>query len=567
MVNLMPFFMKTFLYAIMFVLLSCTEGGEKLDQKNEKLKVLILTGKNNHEWKLTTPQLLKMYNESGRFTAESTERPDTLGYHIFKTFDAVVSNFTAWPEHSYRWPDSTEHGLMKFIEEGGGFVLFHAASAAFYDWDEYQKLIGSTWGDSTRHGKRVPHKIEITDRNHPVTKGMKDFWITDELWVNTKKQPGIKVLATSVSDPANKGRGLPEPVILYSTKGKGRCFHNVLGHNVRAMRNTGWTALMLRGTEWAATGKVTIPLPQELQFVKNVDSEKYSWEKTDTTFALVRGDDIVWQYNFNTIKGKPFFHPLKAGTSDITSVSPDDHPWHLGLWFSWKYINGVNYWEYERGKNVKPWNFRGETEVKDISFEKGRDHSCNITLEIAYHEKGGPDLLHETRKLYVSKPDDSGKYFIDYDMTFVATADTVILDRTPLPGEKHGKSYGGYAGLSVRFNQDYWSPHFIDPAGVDEDKLHGRSMPWLYFGFKTLTGENAGAAIFDHPGNLNYPTPWFIVNSSKEPFYYISPAVIFKAPHVMHNGDTLRLRYRVMLYPGEVTKENLLDDQKNYINN
>ena len=558
--------MKNIFFILAVFIISCTTSVKENNSYSKKIKVLILTGKNNHDWKSTTPQLVKMYNESGRFYAVVTEKPDTLSYNDFKKYDAVVSNFTAWPDHSYRWPDNMEKGLMQFIEAGGGFVLFHAASAAFYDWDEYQKLIGSTWGDSTRHGQRVPHKIVITDRTHPVTRGMRDFWITDELWVNTKKQPGIKVLATSVSDPANKGRGLPEPVILFSTKGKGRCFHNVLGHNVRAMKNTGWTALMLRGTEWAATGKVTIPLPFELRTEQPKDAG-LRWNRTDTTFALVKGNDVIWQYNFNTIRGKPFFHPLKAGISDITSLSPDDHPWHLGLWFSWKYINGINYWEYERGKDIKPWHFKGITEITDISFEKGNNHSGTIKLDIAYHEENKPDLMHELRKISVSEPDASGKYFIDYDMQFVAIADSVVLDRTPLPGEKNGKSYGGYAGLSVRFDQDFWHSFLIAPDDVNDSLLHGRPMPWLYFGFRTLTGNTVGTAIFDNPKNLNYPTPWFIVNSDKEPFYYYSPAILFRTPLVMQKNDTLRLRYRVMLYPGSVEKQEIISDQITYINN
>ena len=60
----------------------------------------------------------------------------------------------------------------------------------------------------------------------------------------------------------------------------------------------------------------------------------------------MNNSDIIWQYNFNNRFGKPYFHPVRVKNSTLTCVSPPDHPWHLGLWFSWKYINGVNYWEY-----------------------------------------------------------------------------------------------------------------------------------------------------------------------------------------------------------------------------
>ena len=524
-------------------------------QEKKKLRVLILTGKSNHDWEKSTYFLLKTYRKSGRFSASMTTRPDTLDYAGFSHFDAVVSNFTAFPDRDYRWPAKTEKGLMRFIEEGGGFVLFHAASAAFYNWDEFQELIGSTWGDSTRHGKVIPHKVIITDKTHPVTKGMKDFWITDELWVNTLKQPGIKVLAVSVSDISNNGRGLPEPVVICSTKGKGRCFHNILGHGERAFQNTGWQTLMLRGTEWAATGKVTIPLPKELQAgPEEPQQAHYSWRQTDTTFALLKNKDVVWQYNFNTRKGKPFFHPVKVGLTDITAGSPPDHPWHPGLWFSWKKLNGKNYWEYLRGKGIKPWNYEGITQLKSINPDPQNDHSCTFRLKLLYHEKNKPAIMSEKRTVYVSPPEANGTFFIDYDFIFTALTDSVVIDRTPLQNEKNGKSWGGYAGLAIRFNADCWQPSFLNPDGSTEKKQGGR-YAWKYYGFRTLTGKKIGVTIFDHPQNINYPTPWYVGNNERVPFCYLNAAVIYYSPIVLKKGKQLELKYRVRFHSGDVSPE------------
>ena len=555
--------MLLFLSVFSIVLFArCTRKGHT--SKN-KIKVLILTGRNNHDWKKSTYFLLKMYRKSGRFKAQFTSKPDTLDYNGFSRFDAVVSNFTAWPEHNYRWPAETEKGLMRFIEDGGGFVVFHAASAAFYNWGEFQKLIGSTWGDSTRHGKVMPHKILITNKTHPVTKGMKDFWITDELWVNTRKQPGIRILAVSVSDTSNNGTGLPEPVVIWNTKGKGRCFHNVLGHGVRAFQNTGWQTLMLRGTEWAATGKVTIPLPKELQSEpKETEKVEYSWQKTDTTFALLKNKETVWKYNFNTLKGKPFFHPVKIGYSDITALSTFDHPWHLGLWFAWKHINGINYWEYLRGEGIKPYIYEGITEIKNIKFERGNDHSCKIRLDLLYHEKNKPAVMSEKRTVFVSSPAPDGTVYIDYNMLFNALTDTVVLDRTPLQNEKFGKSWGGYTGLSIRFNPDYWQPVFLNPDG-STDKKHGKRMPWKYYGMKTLTGKRVGVTIFDHPDNLNYPTPWYVGDNESIPFYFLNAAILYFSPYVLTKGNPLHLRYRVKFYSGCVKQDSITKDMDQFL--
>lgn len=551
------------IFLVMFLFAQCGILAEELTN-NDQIKLLIISGSNNHEWKKTTPLLAKIYEESNRFSVQVTENPDTLTYENLQLFDVVVTNFTAWPEHDYRWPKATEEGFLKFIEEGGGFVVFHAASASFYDWKEYQDLVGTTWGDSTAHAKIIPHKIIIKDKSHPITKGISDFWITDELWVNAGVNSELNVLAESYSDPSNKGRGVMEPVVHWKTKGEGRICHNVLGHNERAMKNTGWKTLMLRGTEWAATGNVSISVPSDLSLSDNAKSINFSWTETDTSIALLDNDVVVWQYNCNTIKGKPFFHPLRINNANISWLSPEDHPWHLGIWHSRKFINGVNYWEYDRSKGVPPFDFLGVTEVRNIKIEKGTDFSCIFYLDIFYHEKNGPDILKEERIVKVSAPDKNSQFFIDYSFDLMALAESVELNRTPLPHEENGKDYGGYAGLSVRFSQDLFEPSFINSDGSSEVN-HGKPFSWKYYGLRNLKGDKIGTAIFTGTKNLNYPEPWFMTNSEDHPFYYFSPAPIFNQPHIMEKGDWLKLNYRMQFYAGEVDQEKLNYDYEQYL--
>jgi type 1 glutamine amidotransferase len=556
--------MRNWCFLLMILMLVQCGVKQPTEETQDKIKLLILSGSNNHEWQKTTPLLVRLYNESGRFEADVTESLDSLTYENLTLYDAVVSNFTAWPAHDYRMPKPAEDGLMKFIEEGGGFVLFHASSSTFYDWEEYQQMVGTSWGDSTEHGKITPHKIIIKDKNHPVTVGMSDFWITDELWVKSGVNSNLNVLVESYSDPLNKGRGVMEPVVHWNSRGNGRIFHNILGHNERAMKNTGWKILMLRGTEWAASGEVSIPVPASLSYQKPIETKDYSWGETDTTLALMNNGHIIWQYNFNTIKGKPFFHPVNINNSTITWLSPDDHPWHLGIWHSWKFINGVNYWEYDLSEGVPPFNFLGVTEVRNIKIEKGADYSCIIHLDVFYHEKNGPDLLKERRVVHVSPPNKKDLFFIDYELDMTALVESVELNRTPLPHEENGKDYGGYAGLSVRFNQDLFEPSFISPEG-SEKMDHGLPSAWKYYGLRDIRGDRLGAAIFTSTSNLSYPEPWFMTNNEDHPFYYFSPAPIFNQPHSLKKGDKFALKYRMKFYSGKASKELLDQDYKHYL--
>ena len=230
---------------------------------SDVLRILLFSGRNNHDWEKTTPVLKQIFENSGRFVVDVTNDPSTYDELSFVDYDVIVSNWCAWPEVTgARWGAKTEKAFLDFVRKGKGFVLFHAASATHQDWPEFQQLIGATWKlDVTGHGRIHTFKVQNNDNNHPVTKGMKDFWIKDELWHRMATQPGINVLCNALSEKENGGSGKIEPVVICTELQKGRCFYNILGHNVETMQNSGWQTLMLRGTEWAATGKVTIPFP------------------------------------------------------------------------------------------------------------------------------------------------------------------------------------------------------------------------------------------------------------------------------------------------------------------
>src|ERR1039458_8049245 len=73
----------------------------------------------------------------------------------------------------------------------------------------------------------------------------------------------VTVIATAHSDPANKGTGEDEPMLMAIRYGKGRVFHTTLGHDTAAMRCVGFIVTFQRGVEWAATGKVTQKPPKD----------------------------------------------------------------------------------------------------------------------------------------------------------------------------------------------------------------------------------------------------------------------------------------------------------------
>jgi len=232
----------------------------------QPLRALVLSGANNHDWTQTTPALEQILEDSGRFEVDVTDDPSSMTADSLAAYDLVISNWTNWPEEERVWGEEAEKALLDFVRSGKGFSLFHAASACFSEWPEYQRLIGATWDKAaTGHGAIHSFPVTITDHKHPITRGLPDFSIRDELWHKMAIQPKARALCAAESFAEKGGSGADEPVVLVSRFGNGRSFYLTLGHDVAAMDTLGWRMLMLRGAEWAATGRVTTdrPIPIE----------------------------------------------------------------------------------------------------------------------------------------------------------------------------------------------------------------------------------------------------------------------------------------------------------------
>ncbi len=252
------------LHTILFLLVTAATAATAMSA--EPVRVLILTGANNHDWQETTPVLKKLFDECPRFkVVDVIADPSKCDAKTFAGCDVVANNWSAYPNMTgHQWGAAAEKAFVDFIRSGGGFVTFHAGAATSQDWPEFQQLVGITWKiDHTAHNAYHTFKVTIDDSSHPLTRGMTDFWTTDELWHNMVPMAGPppKPLVTVFSERSFGGTGKFEPAVIPTQLGKGRGLNIVLGHDARAMQNVGWRTLMLRGAEWAATGQVTIPIP------------------------------------------------------------------------------------------------------------------------------------------------------------------------------------------------------------------------------------------------------------------------------------------------------------------
>ncbi len=289
----------------------------------DKIRVLIVDGQNNHNYKAMTPFMKDQLEKSGLFAVdvstsppasarpgknETPERKEArekanAGLKAqwdawrpkFKDYKVVISNYNGEP-----WPTEVNDAFTQFVQDGGGFHAIHAANNEFGRWKEYNQMIGLGWRDNkfgfrviyndkdelvriapgqdkgAGHGAQHEFKVKVRDPEHPITKGLPPEWMhaTDELYHGQRgPAENMRILASAFDDKSKGGTGVQEPMLWIIPFGKGQCVTNVMGHeNGKSLQCVGFLTVFLRSTEWLATGKVTIPVPANFPTADKVSS-------------------------------------------------------------------------------------------------------------------------------------------------------------------------------------------------------------------------------------------------------------------------------------------------------
>jgi type 1 glutamine amidotransferase len=215
----------------------------------KKARVLLVTGVDypGHPWQQTAPAVAEALRQDPRLVVNRIEDPHLLDSDALATYDVVLLHFMNW-EVPAPGPKAREN-LRRVIEGGKGLMLVHFACGAWQDWPEFKTLAGRAWDPKLRgHDPRGKFTVEIVDPDHPITKGLQGFETDDELYTCLAGDAPIHVVAKSKS----KVDGKDYPMAFVLSYGKGRVFHTVLGHDLKAVTNSTVPELLRRGCAWAA---------------------------------------------------------------------------------------------------------------------------------------------------------------------------------------------------------------------------------------------------------------------------------------------------------------------------
>ncbi len=223
--------------------------------RDRKLKVLIVTGGHGFE----KEPFLEVFKENGEITwthaehaktnATAYERGDLLDHDVVVLYD-MPKNIT----------DAQKARFLSLFNKGVGLVVLHHALVSYQTWADYERIIGGRYQEPDaskpgvvteqvgwQHDVDVP--VVIVAKDHPVTAGLKDFTIHDEIYWGYRVGSDVTPLLTTTHPRSGK------PLAWTRTEGKSRVVYLQLGHGPSAFNNPNYRQLVAQSIRWVASSE------------------------------------------------------------------------------------------------------------------------------------------------------------------------------------------------------------------------------------------------------------------------------------------------------------------------
>jgi type 1 glutamine amidotransferase len=266
---------------------------EKSIDKADKIAVLIVDGFSNHQWNKNTEYLQAILESSGKFEVSVSTCPNQKENEFewenwnpnFDLYPVIIQTCNnLFKEDSLQWPSHVKQSFEKYVDNGGGVYIYHAATNAFKGWLAYNKMIGLGWrnkdfgeavtindkeelviipkgeGENTGHGPRTDALI-IRMGNHPIHKGLPKEWKAADVEIYRYVRgvtDNLQVLSYAKDSETN----LNFPIEWIVKFGKGNIYCSIYGHLWKnqewppSMRCAAFQQTMVRALQWLSGNEV-----------------------------------------------------------------------------------------------------------------------------------------------------------------------------------------------------------------------------------------------------------------------------------------------------------------------
>ena len=277
-----------------------------------------------------------------------------------------------------------------------------------------------------------------------------------------------------------------------------------------------------------------------------LSAAKITAVKVGSKINVTIGNKYFTSYIFSEDEKYPFFYPVNGPVSggSVTSMRNGEYPHHSSLFFGCDLVNGGNYWQegLERGRIIS---------VNAEIIKQGGD-TVIITDECIWSRPGAISPVKDIRTIIITSPSATVSQ-IDVEINM-----EMLIDVTIKKTNHSLFSARMAADLSVKNGGT-----MINAEGVKSEKdTFGKNSPWMDF-YGKRGDAIEGLAIFQHPSNPWYPSPWFTRD-----YGFMSPTPMYWPENgtetIMKKGTVLNLRYRVLVHSGTSTEANIAGEFERY---
>lgn len=314
-----------------------------------------------------------------------------------------------------------------------------------------------------------------------------------------------------------------------------------------------------------------------------VDAQKVKLESkpNENKVDVYIGNDLFTSYIYPETIKKPVLWPVvTAGGNEITRQYPlknkagerVDHPHHVGVWFNYGDVNGLDFWNNSDAISSEKADKYGTIYHEKIEKVESGKKEGELVTTASWKDNAGKTLLNEQS-----------------EFTFAVDGDTRIIDRcTYLKANGQVKVTDNKEGMfAIRVTRELELPatgklklvdshgnvtevdaaegnvatgNYLSSEGVTGSEVWATRARWMKLS-GVVNGEQVAVVIFDHPGNPGYPTYWhargyglFSANTlGQEVFSEGKERMNF----VLEDGETATFRYRLAVFSGDPTEREL----------
>ena len=219
--------------------------------EQKKLNVLVITGGHGFD----TNEFFRVFSDNPEITftnaiqsktsSTAYDRADLLNYDCIVLYD-MVQNIT----------DAQKAKFLSIFDKGIGLVVTHHALVSYQAWPEFERIIGGTYPEpQDKKGKVTPElgyehdvdmQVVIVAKDHPVTAGLGNFPLNDEIYWGFRTGSDSKPLITTAHPKSGK------PLAWYRTEKKSRVIYLQLGHGPSAFKDANYRKLVAQSIRWTA---------------------------------------------------------------------------------------------------------------------------------------------------------------------------------------------------------------------------------------------------------------------------------------------------------------------------